>query len=1046
MKIDRIQIDGFGEYGWTSLPPLDRPVTIFYGPNEAGKSTLLAFIQTVLFGFPLRGAVKYYPPHAGGRHGGRIEFVSDADERFTVERHRGPKGGPVTITTADGLLVPDSARPALLGHATASTFRSVFAFGLDELQQLESGDDSGINSRIYSAGTGAAQLPQALKQLKERAEGIYAPRGSKQPVARVLADLQDADDKLRDTQSQSQEYGETVSRLAMLEGEGVATDAERVAARAQVEELLRRQQAWDTWEALLEVETRLSEIPDRKGFPDDPIVRLSNLEDQLREADDGVSAARDQSKRAREQAERPVDGEELLRDAAAVEALRRGRGSFDASVRDLPKREAELRANAFEVTRALRELGPGWDEERLVEFDISVPRRDEVEQWKSRLASARQRLRDLAAEAERAHQAVDEARQRLQDAQERLDSGPPAQMPRDALYAQRSALPVARSRLVAYEQAEQRRRDLAAQALDDSEPTSRWQRLAMPVVLGLLGVLLLVLGFTSDRDPAILGAGVALVAAAVAAYALTPSSTQPEGRGLRRLTEEARRRADDTRVAFVAALQPFTFDLEAGRLPGHDELNTVETALEKDDERHQDRARSMAVLDDVIKDAERQQKRFEAAGRRRDEQHTTVDTATAEWSSWLRQQGLPETLMPDTIPELFSRIETARVVAQAASEKCARIAAIQKDIDAYSADVKIVADGHPGFSTSSGSGSNDSSMAVAQLTDRIVERFNQVQAAVRARAEAVHTAEDREASLAQATRRRTGIDDRVRDLLSQAQTNDGEEFRRWARQHLERQDLDRQRKEYAAGLCGPWGHERDLDDLRSAFASTTKEKTDDALRYAESTLTELDRQTTEQHEERGRLQERMQSLSSDEAASRLRGRREELVEELRTLATEWSKLVVARSLLVRARNKYQEERQPDVVRRAATFFQSLTGGRYPKLHVTVGEQEITVVDETGRRKVPEQLSRGTREQLYLALRFGLIQSMGEEAERLPVIVDEVLVNFDRARAQGAAAAFVELSRTNQVFVLTCHEWMVDVFRKAAPDAAVVDLSAVRAAS
>ena len=308
MKIDRIHIDGFGEYGGASLPPLNRPVTIFYGSNEAGKSTLLAFIQTVLFGFPLRGAVEYYPPHAGGNHGGRIEFVSDANERFTVERHRGPKGGPVTITTADGSVVPDFARPALLGHATASTFRSVFAFDLDGLQQLESGDDSGINSRIYSAGTGTAQLSQALKQLKERAEEIYAPRGSKQPVAKVLAELQDLDSKLRDTQSQSQEYGEAVSRSAMLEGEGVATDAERVATRARVEELWRRRQAWDTWEALLEVETRLSEIPDRKGFPDDPIVRLSNLEDQLREADDGVSSARDQLKRARELAGRSVNG------------------------------------------------------------------------------------------------------------------------------------------------------------------------------------------------------------------------------------------------------------------------------------------------------------------------------------------------------------------------------------------------------------------------------------------------------------------------------------------------------------------------------------------------------------------------------------------------------------------------------------------------------------------------------------------------------------------------------------------------------------------
>ena len=186
----------------------------------------------------------------------------------------------------------------------------------------------------------------------------------------------------------------------------------------------------------------------------------------------------------------------------------------------------------------------------------------------------------------------------------------------------------------------------------------------------------------------------------------------------------------------------------------------------------------------------------------------------------------------------------------------------------------------------------------------------------------------------------------------------------------------------------------------------------------------------------------MQQLSGDEDASRLRGRRAELLETLRSLAAEWSTLVVARSLLVKARRRYEEERQPDVVRRAETFFRSLTGGRYTRLHVTVGEQEITVVDQTGRRKTPAQLSRGTREQLYLALRFGLICSMGEEAERLPVVVDEVLVNFDLDRARCAAAAFVELSRSNQVLVLTCHQWIVELFRSAAPDAAVIDLSAV----
>ncbi len=209
-------------------------------------------------------------------------------------------------------------------------------------------------------------------------------------------------------------------------------------------------------------------------------------------------------------------------------------------------------------------------------------------------------------------------------------------------------------------------------------------------------------------------------------------------------------------------------------------------------------------------------------------------------------------------------------------------------------------------------------------------------------------------------------------------------------------------------------------------------------------MAELRRQEQSVTEDRAQLQLRMQQLSGDEKASGLRGRREELVEELRVLAAEWSKLVVARSLLIRVRNRYEEERQPDVMRRAQTYFDGLTGGRYPKLHVTVGEQEITVVDANGVRKTPEQLSRRTYEQLYLALRFGLIQSMGEETERLPVIVDEVLVNFDLERAR-RAAAFVDLSRTNQVLVLTCHQWIVDLFKEAAPDAALVDLSAVQAA-
>ena len=86
-----------------------------------------------------------------------------------------------------------------------------------------------------------------------------------------------------------------------------------------------------------------------------------------------------------------------------------------------------------------------------------------------------------------------------------------------------------------------------------------------------------------------------------------------------------------------------------------------------------------------------------------------------------------------------------------------------------------------------------------------------------------------------------------------------------------------------------------------------------------------------------------------------------------------------------------------------------------------------MTDASGRDRRPDELSRGTREQLYLALRFGLIREFGEHAERLPVVVDEALVNFDPERAGLAAGAFARLSETNQVLVFTCHRTTAETF-------------------
>jgi uncharacterized protein YhaN len=69
----------------------------------------------------------------------------------------------------------------------------------------------------------------------------------------------------------------------------------------------------------------------------------------------------------------------------------------------------------------------------------------------------------------------------------------------------------------------------------------------------------------------------------------------------------------------------------------------------------------------------------------------------------------------------------------------------------------------------------------------------------------------------------------------------------------------------------------------------------------------------------------------------------------------------------------------------------------------------------------ESLSTGAIQQLYLAMRLAIMSHLDHDRERLPVFIDEVLVNWDAERRQRGFQLLHELSQTRQVFVMTCHE-------------------------
>ena len=70
-------------------------------------------------------------------------------------------------------------------------------------------------------------------------------------------------------------------------------------------------------------------------------------------------------------------------------------------------------------------------------------------------------------------------------------------------------------------------------------------------------------------------------------------------------------------------------------------------------------------------------------------------------------------------------------------------------------------------------------------------------------------------------------------------------------------------------------------------------------------------------------------------------------------------------------------------------------------------------------KSAPQLSRGTREQLFLALRMALIDSLQQDDESLPVVFDDIFVNFDTNRRDAAWQTMESFAADKQLIIFEC---------------------------
>ncbi len=139
-------------------------------------------------------------------------------------------------------------------------------------------------------------------------------------------------------------------------------------------------------------------------------------------------------------------------------------------------------------------------------------------------------------------------------------------------------------------------------------------------------------------------------------------------------------------------------------------------------------------------------------------------------------------------------------------------------------------------------------------------------------------------------------------------------------------------------------------------------------------------------------------------------------------------LRTALEVLEEANAEIKRDFAPLLNSNTSQIISKITASRYGKLKADE-QLVLRTTEPTSRDIVPVSiLSGGTIDQMYLALRIALVQTIERKDEKLPLIMDEVLAQYDDTRSLETIKMLKELSKERQIILFTCKKREVELVK------------------
>ncbi len=1038
MRLTRINIDNFGPFANREFNNISEHLTLINGPNETGKSAIRAFIRSTLFGYvnktdrvPLREIFQYkhIKPEAGS---GSISITTSNNNQFEVHRREGKKRGEVSITgktNGDEYLLQ-----MLISDIDIELYTNVFSISLSELQVFSSLNSNEIQDKIYSVGLGLTNL--SLTDVRAKINGelreLRSPRAGR--IRTIEKELLEARGLLQETRLNGEQYSDLSKQIEKVREDIDSKTADLAQIRSNIEHQKTLINLRNPWSRKIELDRQITELPKIDVIPDDALQQLEGLIERknnfVEQVNDGNLR---QQKRNNELSSINVI-DSFNTHGNEIRKLLMQAGHYTKAVDDLPVVQKELDKEQASFDFEVANLG--WTKEAIETFDESIEHQSNLQTVGSKLSTAQQKHQ----EAKLIFEARSEDQESVSNHVIKLETKRDAlgkvstktstdiEQTRDRLSRLRAAIADATSTRSEMNEAQQ--------TLDHNQKYSDQKQeifasILFPSVVIIISAALIVwyqtMGELSGSLAAILGvlilcAGLLLVSRVNKTKLIKNNNENIPANGSTSLSnaqiEEIHNRflAVNREVSEIA--QEFNISEPPSIRDVEEKTGEIERSLDlrrKFESISNDAEAAIAQLASSNSRLTESRKMLELRSK-------TLNELKLQWQKLLKHSNLSVDLNPSQAVNFIGSVRTLKIQIKNINSLKIRLSQMYETVEQIDGRLLKVlnAAGLPNAPAHQGS------QALEDLSNRMLKH----ERAIEHKKQIADQVMIWEKELETLTSKISDIESMTLALFNKGNTDSQEEFIKIAIQVGKRRELERKLFELVEN--SPLLNSADGQSYRESLSNVTHEEVIAKRQQLEDDARRISVVINELHIKEGNLRNQLVEHEKSNKPLELQTKINILKEQLNRQAERWAVLTIAHDMFEKTREEFQKERQPDLIKSASKHLSELTLGRYTSVRAVIGEkdQDLEVIESTGTTKLANELSRGTAEQLFLAMRFALIEEYSQNAEPVPIILDDILVNFDPRRAQAACKVIMKLSQKFQIIFLTCHPETEAMFMSA----------------